>query len=318
MQLDLTSLSAAELRSLLDSARDRGQAAQSYQILQEMARRREAPPRARGRRRPAEPRIIELDLGDPLDRKDEDDLLAMPEPPAAAPDPDADPLAGLTLADPPPAPRPTPPRARRGPPGVVIFAAGASVGVAAGVALALWTGVVPSRALTPAVPAPVEIAAVQPPAALTPAVAEMAPPPVVPIETAAPDAPAPDRLDVVLTSPDAGDAAQDAGATAATPEPPPPPAKTAEADRDPCAARPTPADRAICADPALQRLQKALRQAYAEALDAHADRALLRQRQLAWRDARNGVDDPDRLAALYEQRIRKLAAATVDARRRQP
>lgn len=312
MQLDLTSLSAAELRSLLDSARDRGQAAQSYQILQEMARRREGGPKPRGRRRGTEPRIIDLDLGDPLDRRDEDDHLAMPEPPPPADgNPEGDPLAGLTLAAPPPPAPPKRPRERRGPPGLVLFAAGASVGVAAGVALAMWSGVGPSRALTPAAPAPVEVAAVQPPAALTPAVAEMAPPPPLPVETAAPDAPAPDRLDVVLTSPDASDAAEDAGATAETPEPPP-------AEADACAAAPTPADRAICADPALQRLQRDLRQAYAEALDAHADRSLLRQRQLAWRDARNEVEDPVRLAGLYEQRIRKLAAATADAKRQRP
>ncbi|HVI32263.1 hypothetical protein [Phenylobacterium sp.] len=311
MQLDLTSLSAAELRSLLDSARDRGQAAQSYQILQEMARRRESGPKPRGRRRPAEPRIIDLDLGDPLDRKVEDELLAMPDPPPAEPDPDADPLAGLTLAvHPPAAPKKRRPE-RRGPPGLVVFAAGASVGVAAGVALAIWTGVGASRALTPAA-APVQVAAVQPPAALAPAVAEIAAPPVLPVETVAPDAEAPDQLQLVLTSPDAAEAGEDAATRA--PEPPQPPA----AEPDACAAAPTPADRAICADPALQRLQQELRQAYAEALDAHADRGLLRQRQLAWRDARNGVDDPDRLAGLYEQRIRKLAAATADAKRQRP
>lgn len=311
MQLDLTSLSAAELRNLLDSARDRGQAAQSYQILQEMARRREGGPKPRGRRRATEPRLIDLDLGDPLDRNDEEDHLAMLEPPQPDPDPDADPLAGLTLASPPPAaPRKTR-RERRGPPGLVVFAAGASVGVAAGVALALWTGVGASRARLPAAsPAPVQVAAVQPPTALPPAVAEIAPPPALPIETAAPDTPAPDRLDVVLASPDAGDAAQDAATTAHAPEPP--------AEPEDCASAPTPADRAICGDPALQRLQRELRQAYAEALDAHADRALLRQRQLAWREARNGVEAPDRLAGLYEQRIRKLAAAAADAKRQRP
>ncbi|MEO8113837.1 MAG: hypothetical protein ABI655_05625, partial [Phenylobacterium sp.] len=81
------------------------------------------------------------------------------------------------------------------------------------------------------------------------------------------------------------------------------------------AAEPTPADRQICGDPELQRLRDDLRRAYAEALAAHQDRALLRQRQLAWRDARNTVSDPERLARLYEQRIRKLDAATADARR---
>jgi hypothetical protein len=58
-----------------------------------------------------------------------------------------------------------------------------------------------------------------------------------------------------------------------------------------------------------------LRQAYAEALEAHADRALLRQRQLAWRSARDPVSDPARLAQLYDERIRKLRGATAEARR---
>ncbi|MFI4966995.1 MAG: hypothetical protein ACHP9T_16715, partial [Caulobacterales bacterium] len=81
-----------------------------------------------------------------------------------------------------------------------------------------------------------------------------------------------------------------------------------------CEAAPTPADREICGDAQLRRLQGELRRAYAEALDAHQDRALLRQRQLAWRDARNPVSDPARLAQLYRERIRKLNAATAAAR----
>ncbi|WP_334164357.1 hypothetical protein [Phenylobacterium sp.] len=311
MQLDLTSLSASELRSLLDSARGRGQAAQSYQILQEMARRREGDPKPPGRRRPAEPRFIELDLGDPLERRDEDDQLAMPDPPAstAEADGDADPLAGLTLASPPPGPPAKRPRGRRGPPALVVFAAGASVGVAAGVALAMWTGVGASRALSPAPPA-AQAAAVQQPAGLTSAVAEIGPSPAAPVETAAADAPALEGLDVVLTPPEFPDALKEA--TAGAPE------RLSAAGPDACSSEPTPADRAICADPALQRLQRELRQAYAEALEAHADRSLLRQRQLVWRDARSGVDDPERLAGLYEQRIRKLVAATADARRQRP
>ncbi|MFI4951101.1 MAG: lysozyme inhibitor LprI family protein, partial [Caulobacterales bacterium] len=81
-----------------------------------------------------------------------------------------------------------------------------------------------------------------------------------------------------------------------------------------CAAAPTPADREICGDPQLRRLQRELQRAYVQALDAHQDRALLRQRQLAWRDARNAVADPARLARLYQDRIRKLNAAAADAR----
>jgi hypothetical protein len=82
-----------------------------------------------------------------------------------------------------------------------------------------------------------------------------------------------------------------------------------------CATQPTPADRAICGDARLRRLQADLRRAYDEALAAHEDRALLREHQLAWRDTRSAVGDPDRLARLYEERIRKLNAATAEARR---
>jgi hypothetical protein len=94
----------------------------------------------------------------------------------------------------------------------------------------------------------------------------------------------------------------------------PAPDRTAPAVARGCATEPTPADREICGEPELRRLQGELRRAYNEALKAHEDRELLRQRQLAWRDARNTVTDPDRLARLYEQRIRKLNAATAEAR----
>jgi uncharacterized protein len=98
----------------------------------------------------------------------------------------------------------------------------------------------------------------------------------------------------------------------AAPEPQPVPAAHSEASA--CDAQPTPADRTICGDPELRGLQHELRQAYNEALEAHQDRALLRQRQLAWASARDSVTDSGRLARLYEQRIRKLNAATAAAR----
>jgi uncharacterized protein YecT (DUF1311 family) len=82
-----------------------------------------------------------------------------------------------------------------------------------------------------------------------------------------------------------------------------------------CGIQPTPADRTICGDARLRRLQADLRRAYDEALAAHEDRALLREHQLAWRDTRSAVADPERLARLYEERIRKLNAATAEARR---
>lgn len=310
-QLDLSILSGPELRSLLDSARERGQAAQSYEILQEMARRREAGETEgrgrlmKGRRRPAEPRIITLDLGDPLEPHD--DPFDVPEPPAVI---DAEEEPPLTLArepepkatKPPKTPKPPKPgRVRRAPGSALGFALGALGGIVLGVAFGGSVG----EALSP--PPDVELAqAVQLPPPPPPLPAE--PEPVVVAE--APAAPPVEAAPVELAAAPSAEAAelvQDAATTAEEPEAPPP----AEAA---CGAEPTPADRAICADAELQRLQRELRQAYAEALAAHEERGLLRQRQLAWADARKGVGDPQRLAGLYEARIRKLKAATADAR----
>jgi uncharacterized protein len=92
-----------------------------------------------------------------------------------------------------------------------------------------------------------------------------------------------------------------------------PPVETAASDDKACSGEPTPADAVICREPRLRRLQAELRSAYAEALAAHQDRALLRQRQLAWRDGRNAVSSPDQLARLYSKRIGQLKAATAEA-----
>jgi uncharacterized protein YecT (DUF1311 family) len=320
-QLDLSTLSGPELRSLLDSARDRGQAAQSYEILQEMARRREggeAEGRGRllkGRRRASEPRIITLDLGDPLEPRDDDPFEA-PEPPKVEAD-DADMEPPLTLArepeparaarpskpaKPPKAPRPV--RVRRGPGSALGLAVGALGGIVLGVAFGGSVG----EALFP--PPDVELAQA---AQLPP------PPPPLPEEPPAPAAAAPPQVETVAAeqlaaaapSVETAEMVQDAVTVAEAPEPEPAVAAPAETA---CAGEPTPADRTICEDAELRRLQRELRQAYAEALAAHEARDLLRQRQLAWRDARNSVSDPQRLAGLYEARIRKLKAATADAK----
>lgn len=317
--VDLSTLSGAELRQLLDTTRARGQAAQSYEILQEMAARREREPGARlkpRRRTRGEPRIIAVDLGDPLERREE------PEAPVAAAGEfdfgpfEREPAATDMPAEPldfrleRPAPPPQPPASRRRAPWAMgAFVAGAALGVAAG----WWAADAgfgppaappePSPAEFAAAAAPPEAAAAPPPQTLDVAVVEPAPlpePVAPPIDAVAAAA---DASDQAVHSPDTGDAPETPPAEGA-------PAATA------CAGAVTPADRTICGDPELQRLQKALRQAYAEALDAHAERGLLRQRQLAWRDSRNSVTDPDRLAALYEARIRKLNAATADAHRR--
>lgn len=332
-QVDLSTLSGSELRQLLDSARARGQAAQSYRILQEMEarRRREG---AGGGRRPlfarrrreagAGQRVIDIDLGDPLEPKEEPPAL----PAWNAPEPDAEPA--LTLApEPPPAPAPgAPPEAGPEPEGDLApltlalersprakarrgtwIAVGFVAGVAAGLAAGWWTaagllGPAPFIAAAPPAPAApaepqmqLEVAEPSPaplPAAVEPEPALPEPPPEpVELAQAAPDPePLPAALDEV-----------------SPPEPEP-------AAADACAAQPTPADRAICESPRLQRLQRELQRAYARALAAHEDRAVLRQRQLAWRDARSEVSDPAQLARLYGARIRKLDAATADARRR--
>lgn len=317
MQLDLTSLSTQELRQLLDSARARGQATQSYRILQEMAARREAepPPRKRGKRRPDEPRVINLDLGDPLVPSDalaDDDFDVPPMPNA---DPADDPIAGLTMAAE-AAPSPPPAKSR---PRMAVFALGAAMGVAAG-----WVGATAtagSSLVLPALPpiampdfaafvGPSKPAAEPGPevqvAELPPApTGEAAPPPAV-LEVAAVPAEAVAQ-DAAVQAPEP--AVEPAPALALPPPPPPP------EEEDACAGERIPADRAICEDPALQKLQRDLRQAYAQALEAHADRATLRQRQLAWRDARDPIGDPAELKALYEARIRKLTLATAEAKR---
>src|SRR5436190_20577702 len=92
LQVDLSTLNGPELRRLLDTTRERGQAALTYQILQEMAARRERVARGGPRallpgRRPAEPRMIDVELGDPLDDPD-DDIPPMPSwrPPLLGPE----------------------------------------------------------------------------------------------------------------------------------------------------------------------------------------------------------------------------------------
>jgi uncharacterized protein YecT (DUF1311 family) len=350
--MNLSALSGQELRRLLDASRARGDAPLAYQILQEMAERREAR-EERGRsllRRPAEPRVMALNLSD----EPEDDLPPMPnwrapepeavakpeavaepepeprrsrrskpqpppvveaeaEPPPAEvtpprgvwDDPPPEPAEGLRL-DRPERKAPREPRKFRGPPGL-----GFAAGIAVGAAVGWWAAGSLQAPPSPAAPAPtpLQVAVAEPPPApaalpVTTAAAEPAPPvETLPEPTGGPLPP--DLPETPLMSPDAADAPA---------EPAPTVVRAASSGTGACAAEPTPADREICRDPELQRLQRELRQAYAEALEAHEDRDLLRQRQLAWRDARNTVTEPDRLARLYEQRIRKLNAATAEAR----
>jgi hypothetical protein len=340
LNVDLSTLRGQELRQLLDSTRRRGDAAVSYEILQEMAARRqrgEPEPTRRlfGAKRPAEPRLIELNLGDPLDPKDPELEEAAAHPPAIedweleAPDDDATYLHPPAHDDYEPEPPPARPR-RRWP----WLGVGLTLGLLVGLAVGGWAESVSNQPATP----PLQIAAATPPAAAAqPAVdpiaveTETAPetPPQGAISPATAPPAAPPAPQAAAPPPPAAEVAEDTAPVA------PPPADTgkpvakeavvkeAAAKDTPtgaskatgaCAGQPTPADRIICQTPHLQQLQKALRQAYADALDAHQDRDLLREHELAWRDARSPVTEPDKLARLYEERIRKLNAAAAEAR----
>jgi uncharacterized protein YecT (DUF1311 family) len=331
--VDLSSLSGTELRRLLDSSRARGQASLSYQVLKEMAERRE-----RGGRKPRRgggAHVVSLDLGERLEADDGDVAVAereaepppqtLADPPGGA-QPEPDEAAPLYLQpEPPPAVRTT--RRERGPGGrwpTVGFLAGLALGAGLG-----WGGdeLMRQRQLdanaTAAVAASDAALKAQP--VDTPAVAPPAPPPAI-AETApaAPAAPEASSAPTATPPPPQAVAPQPA-----IPAPPPAPVV---AERTPipegpaaelpavdsasgaCAQAATPADRTICGDPELQRLQRELREAYAKALDAHQDRALLREHQLAWRDARSNISDPARLTQLYEARIRTLKSATAAAR----
>jgi uncharacterized protein YecT (DUF1311 family) len=157
--------------------------------------------------------------------------------------------------------------------------------------------------------------AISPAAAPTPApAAAVAPPP----QTAPPSPPAAQVADAVtpVPPPPAVDTPKPVVKAAAKEVVAKDDAASADAPKaaGACGGQPTPADKIICQTPSLQRLQKQLRQAYADALDAHQDRDLLREHELAWRDARSPVTEPDKLARLYEERIRKLNAAAAEAR----
>jgi uncharacterized protein YecT (DUF1311 family) len=323
---DLSHLSGPQLRRLLDATRQSGEAEQSYAILQEMAARREGRARPNPSRKPRgraadEPRT--LNLGDAPEVAAEvaetvlppgavwhslDDRASRrePDPPAAEED--------LNLSLPPERPperSPVRPWARpRLPLGLT---AGFAAGLAAGVALGWWAHRPPAPVAVAAAfrppppaepPAAASVAAVSPPApAATPEPASEAP-------AESPPAASSEPAETAAASPAAAEAApiNALPRTAAV-------SPAAHTGAEGCAAQPTPADRTICGDASLRRLRRELRKAYAAALAAHADRDTLREHQLAWADARDGVTDSGRLAAVYAQRIRRLNAAAADARR---
>jgi uncharacterized protein YecT (DUF1311 family) len=236
-------------------------------------------------------------------------------------------VAQATL--PPAAPRILPPD----PPGDVPLpvegtadpAGASSTALGPGPASAPVPAAVPAAAEKPA-PAPkaTVLAAASPPPPISAskgaeaeAVSDLAPPPDLPPAKTAAQA----RLDARAEARAEARAKAREKLAAETPEETdeaPPPANTvklAAAGPKGCDAQGTPADRTICGDAHLQRLQHELRAAYAQALQVHQDRDLLRQRQLAWADSRNGVSDAAALARLYEERVKRLKAATEAAKR---
>ena len=275
-------------------------------------------PPARGRRRNSPPaRTVASAAAAPAAAADVD---PPPPPLEASPPLSLQDDAAATAADPGLRLRPAEPEIPRAPRRSRLpVVAGFALSLAVGVGLGWWGGGIVREAPSPAAP-PIRTAALAPaplPAPTAPSAAEPAP-------ESAPETP-PDAAIGPPSPSNAQELARDADGRA--PESPPaPPATDAVAAAAPapdrpapvvangCATEPTPADREICGDPQLRLLQRGLQRAYAAALEAHEDRALLRQRQLAWRDARNTVSDPARLARLYQQRIRKLNAATAEAR----
>lgn len=85
------------------------------------------------------------------------------------------------------------------------------------------------------------------------------------------------------------------------------PARKRAADR--CRFEPTPAARALCANPSLKVADRRMKQAYEKAIAAGADRATLDREQAEWRTARNAMaSSKDAVARLYDQRIGQLQA----------
>ena len=153
LNVDLSTLRGQELRQLLDTTRRRGDAAVTYEILQEMAVRRERgePEQRRGLfgpKRPAEARVIELNLGDPLDPKDPELEEAALAPHALAPpadweldaleDDDATYLHRPADSEPEFDDQPPPQKPRRR---ALWLSTGLALGLVAGLALGGWAGV---------------------------------------------------------------------------------------------------------------------------------------------------------------------------------
>lgn len=80
-----------------------------------------------------------------------------------------------------------------------------------------------------------------------------------------------------------------------------------------CRLQPTPADRLLCANPALKVQERRMKEAYERALAAGADPLAIDRGQAEWRAVRNAADDRAELADLYARRTRELREAAETA-----
>lgn len=283
LRIDLSILNRAELLRLRDQAQARGQAGLADQVQAELDAR------AAGG---AAPRP----LAQPADEGDDVAPMRAPDEPFAGADDLR--LDGVGR----PAPR------RRRPLAFGLAAVAAAFGVAFGWGFLGAPGLprpAPPEPAPAAAPASPRVAVTPAPATPRAAVARLDPP-VAPEPQAAPPPAQPEHRP-----------------PKPAPEPPPPALKARSADTaaddavsrprrvDPCANPPTPADRLLCHDLALNLLERELRDAYGRALDAGVDPVALRADQAAWRAERDPVSDPRTLARLYDRRIRDLRAQAV-------
>ena len=302
LRIEMSGLTRAELRRLLTAAEARGQAELAEGFRAELAARAagedtgppapiafeedEPGPIAFEEDEPAPIAFGEDEPGPIIFEEDEPGPIVAPEePPLLSPLP-------LELPD-----RRAPP-ARRWPVGLAAVAL-LAVGGASGWILSGAPGwPQPESPGEPPAPRAMTIRSAPGPVAASLPKASPEPPP--PPASAAAEAPAPEPT----TPPTAEPAPRVASITAPRPGP---------RRVDPCAQPPTPADRLLCNDLALNLLERELRDAYGRALSAGADPVAVRQSQAEWRRARDPTSDPRALAGLYDRRIRELKAMTAAA-----
>ena len=313
--IDLSTLSRSELQRLLKIALERGDGSLAQRLEWELGSRGKggggrAPPVAVAP--PPQDDPGEEDPGEDLGEAPVDVMELDVEPDV---EPDAEPLVWEPITLEPIAPRPA--SARGGLPLVGLGLVAACL-IAGGVFWGLGQMDRSPAAGSAQAPAPRAMAARPLEAAPAPA---PRPEPKVAAPEAAPVVPAAKPPVEVATKA----APPEEARKERSPRPPPPAVRLAEAEattRTPvqsgACARSTPADRLVCNDLSLQLFDMQLQEAYRRALNARVDPVIVGEGQAAWRRARDEVSDPQRLAHLYNQRIRELDAASAAALENRP